>query len=124
MKKILIITFLLFFCLSCAYVPSGYLGHSTNTQVVLSESNYEIIASVRGQSEAVVILGLILSNHKLYEKAKSNLYRKLHNSVELKGKSYALINMTSDESFSFFPPIYAKKTVVVSADVIVFNEPK
>ena len=123
MRKVLIVIFFLIFCMNCGISPLGYIGHSTNTQVILSEANYKIVATVKGQSQAVVILGIGPSDHKLYAQAKSDLYSKLHQSINLKDKSYALINITSDESYNFFlPPLFISKIVTVSADVIVFNE--
>ena len=39
-KKILILSILVLVT-GCGLVPSGYMGHSTNTQVILSEANYK-----------------------------------------------------------------------------------
>tara|TARA_Y100000588_G_scaffold316412_1_gene344974 strand:+ start:1098 stop:1424 length:327 start_codon:yes stop_codon:yes gene_type:complete len=107
-------------------IPSGYMGHSTNTQVVLSEANYQVVATVTGEASSNVILGFGPSNKKLYARAKSDLYETLHNRIDLKGKSYALTNITEDTTINYFiawiVPIYFKKTVIMTADVIVFNK--
>ena len=126
MKKTLILTFISIFCVSCGLLPVGYMGHSTNTQVVLSEANYKVVATESGEAQAQIFFGFGPSNKKLYAQAKSNLYKKLHRSMDLTGKSYALINITSDEQLSYLAlylaPLYLNKTVTVSADVIVFSE--
>ncbi len=126
MKKTLIFLFISIFLTSCGMIPSGYMGHSTNTQVVLSEANYQVVATVTGEASSNVILGFGPSNKKLYARAKSDLYETLHNRIDLKGKSYALTNITEDTTINYFiawiVPIYFKKTVIMTADVIVFNK--
>ena len=126
MKKTLIFLFISIFLTSCGLIPYGYMGHSTNTQVVLSEANYQVVATVTGEASSNVILGFGPSNKKLYARAKSDLYETLHNRIDLKGKSYALTNITEDTTINYFiawiVPIYFKKTVIMTADVIVFNK--
>ena len=70
MKKLLIIFSLSLLVNSCGFMPEGYLGHSTNTQVILSEANYKIINSVRGNATATFILGIGPFNDQLYYRAK------------------------------------------------------
>tara|TARA_B100001964_G_C13832845_1_gene422364 strand:+ start:40 stop:441 length:402 start_codon:yes stop_codon:yes gene_type:complete len=112
---------------NCGLMPKGYLGHSTNTQVILSEANYRIINTVNGEATATYILGFGPNNDRLYSRAKNDLLK----NANLSGggnKSRALINITSDEQIKFliwpFPtlPIWFNKTVFVTADIIEFKE--
>ena len=124
-KKLLIIFPLLLLINNCGFMPQGYLGHSTNTQVILSEANYKIINSVRGDATATFILGVGPFNDRLYSRAKRDM---LENANLAGGgnKSRALINITTDEQIKYFIlfyfPLWFSKTVYMSADVIEFKE--
>ena len=124
-KKSLIIFALLLLVNNCGFMPEGYLGHSTNTQVILSEANYKIINTVKGQATATFILGIGPFNNRLYSRAKIDM---LENANLAGGgnKSRALINITTDEQIKYFIlgyfPLWFSKTVYMSADVIEFME--
>ena len=123
-NKSLIIFSLLLLVNNCGFMPEGYLGHSTNTQVILSEANYKIINSVRGDATATFILGVGPSNNRLYSRAKMDM---LENANLAGGgnKARALINITTDEQIRFvwfYFPFWFAKTVYITADVIEFME--
>jgi|GEM_PF-427435 hypothetical protein len=123
-KKIILVLSLFLLINNCGFMPQGYLGHSTNTQVILSEANYKIIKSVRGGATATFILGVGPSNDRLYSRAKKDM---LENANLAGGgnKSRALINITTDEQIRFvwfYFPFWISKTVYMSADVIEFKE--
>ena len=124
-KKSLIICSLSLLVNSCGFMPEGYLGHSTNTQVILSEANYKIINSVRGEATATFILFVGPFNNRLYSRAKRDM---LENANLAGGgnKSRALINITTDEQIKYFIfgyfPLWFSKTVYMSADVMEFKE--
>ena len=124
-KKLLITFSILLLVNNCGFMPEGYLGHSTNTQVILSEANYKIINSVRGEATATFILGVGPFNDRLYSRAKRDM---LENANLAGGgnKSRALINITTDEQIKYFIfgyfPLWFSKTVYMSADVIEFKE--
>ena len=124
-KKLLITFSILLLVNNCGFMPEGYLGHSTNTQVILSEANYKIINSVRGEATATFILGVGPFNDRLYSRAKRDM---LENANLAGGgnKSRALINITTDEQIKYFLfgyfPLWFSKTVYMSADVIEFKE--
>ena len=124
-KKIFIVCTLLLFVTSCGWIPSGYMGHSTNTQVILSEANYKIINTVRGEATAHFVLGIGPFNNRLYSRAKKDMLE----SANLAGggnKSRALINIVTDTQIRYFIfpyiPWWFSKTVYVSADVVEFKE--
>ena len=125
-KSVLICTLFLLMN-NCGLPPQGYLGHSTNTQVILSEANYSIINTVKGEANATYILGIGPFNDRLYSRAKKDMLK----NANLSGggnKSRALINITTDEQIKYFVwpfpplPIWFSKTVFVTADVIEFRE--
>ena len=123
-KKIFIICTFLLFVSSCGWIPSGYMGHSTNTQVVLSEANYKIITTVKGEATAHFIMGIGPFNNRLYSRAKKDMLK----NANLAGggnKSRALINIVTDTQYRyiyFYFPFWFSKTIYVSADVIEFKE--
>ena len=122
-KKYFVCSFLLLFT-NCGLIPSGGMLHSTNTQVILSEANYRIINTVKGQATATFILGIGPFNDRLYSRAKRDMLE----NANLSGggnKSRALINITSDEQiryFWFYFPFWTTKTVFITADIIEFTE--
>ena len=124
-KKSVFICTLFLLVNNCGFMPEGYLGHSTNTQVILSEANYRIVNSVRGDATATFILGVGPFNDRLYSRAKRDM---LENANLAGGgnKSRALINITTDEQIKYFIfgyfPLWFSKTVYMSADVIEFKE--
>ena len=122
--KIFYIIFIVLILNNCGFPPQGYLGHSTNTQVVLSEANYKTINSIKGEATASFFLGYGPTNNRLYSRAKKDM---LENANLAGGgeKSRALINITTDEQVRFiwfYFPFYFSKTVYVTADVIEFKE--
>ena len=106
--------------INCGMAPTGYIGHNTDTQVILKEANYKVLGHVKGEASASFIFGLGPSNSRLYSIAR----KQLHNEAQLSKsqKSRALINLTTDISFKWiiYPFIYFTKTVTISADVIQF----
>ena len=112
---------------NCGLIPSGYMGHSTNTQVVLSEANFKIINTVKGEATATYFIGIGPFNDRLYSRAKRDM---LENANLAGGgnKSRALINITTDEQIRYFAwpwpplPFWFSKTVYITADVIEFKE--
>ena len=106
--------------INCGMAPAGYIGHNTDTQVILKEANYNVLGQVTGEASASFILGFGPTNSRLYSIAK----KQLHNEAQLSKskKSRALINLTTDiqSKWIIYPIFYYKKTVTVSADVIEF----
>ena len=123
-KKIILVFSLILLVNNCGFMPQGYLGPSTNTQVILSEANYKIINTVRGQATSTFILGIGPFNDRLYSRAKKDM---LENANLAGGgnKSRALINITTDEQIRFvwfYFPFWFSKTVYITADIIEFRE--
>ena len=120
-NKYLIIAIFGLFTMNCGLPPIGYMGHNTNTQVVLKEANFRVIGRVSGEASASFILLIGPTNSRLYAKAQSKLYKKAN--LKNNEKSRALINLTTDIGYDYFiyPLLYFKKTVTISADVVEFH---
>ncbi|MGM0943608.1 MAG: DUF6567 family protein [Bacteroidota bacterium] len=123
MKKYLVYSIAFAFSLillgSCAS-HSAFTGNlnSQNTQVILSEKNYEVQNRVEGKASATYIFGIGgLSKKSLLESAKNEMYQ----NANLKGGSKALINETFSTKTSFFL-FFWKHQVNASADVIEFTK--
>ena len=93
----------------------GYIGHSIQTEVQLSQANFDVIKSVTGEAQADYYFGIGPTNQNLLAQAKRNMNAK----AGLKG-SQAFINVTTDitrRSFLF----WREKKAVVSAEVVQFK---
>ena len=134
--KILLALCLIVFLSGC-FNSGAFLSHN-QTQVELSESNYEIIATnMSGEAKAGYILGLswslggaatgtialarVTGSGLLYKEALENLwmnYERDYGSV--KGKKLALVNVRYDcESFNLV--LYTECKVSVRADIVEFK---
>ena len=109
----------------CGLVPAGSMMHSTNTQVILSEANYRIINTVKGEATGNFVFGVGPFSGRLYARAKRNML----DNANLSGggnKSRALINITTDIQHKYllflYFPFYFSKTVYLTADVIEFKD--
>lgn len=119
MKYIIFIT-LTFLLLSCGI--NEHLSYNENqqqTSVVLAQNNFKVIAKVKGESTATYWFGIGgLKNRALLEMAKADMMSK----ANILGKSRAIINVTSEvHHIGVIPPIYYKKTVIVSGHIIEFK---
>lgn len=120
---------------SCA--NTGLFFSANNTQVELSESNYEIVATnVSGEAEAGYLLGISFSagaatntvalarvsgSGMIYTEALENLwkdYEEKHGSVI--GKKLALVNVRYD-SDALNLILYTKAKIAIRADVVEFK---
>lgn len=93
----------------------GYIGHSMQTEVQLSEANFDVVRSVTGQAQADYFFGIGPSEQDLLGQAKRDMVTK----ADLKG-SEALINVTTDIKNSWFL-FWRGRTAYVSAEVVRFK---
>ena len=97
---------------------AGFVGHSINTEVQLSQKNFKVITSVTGEASASYIFGFFgPSKQNLLDQARRDMIKK----AKLVGTSNAVINVTTDIQVTW-NPISTKKTAYVSAEVIQFTE--
>jgi hypothetical protein len=122
--------------IGCA--STGQFNAQNVTDVQLSESNYEVIAtSVTGEASAGYILGVsgsprgrmqtvalarVTGDGMLYGEAVADLwdqFRRKHGETE--GRDLALVNVRYDsEALNLL--LFTKPTVMVRADVVEFEE--
>ena len=103
------------FMLTGCSITDGNIGHSVQTQVHLSQANFDILKSVTGEAKASYFFGIGPSLQNLVAQAKGDMIGK----ANLKGPQ-ALINFTTDVKYSGFF-CFRSKTVYVSAEVIQFR---
>ena len=132
-----ILVFLMAMVLSgCA--TSGAFNTATVTNVELSESNYEVVATnVQGEASAGYLLGLSLSasrqlrtlalarvsgSEQLYGDALDDLWTRFEaQHGDAAGRDLALTNVRYDAS-SLNLILYTQPTITVRADVVEFTE--
>lgn len=122
MKKIRIysVLFLLTASLSsCGIGAALVTNHNQNaTEVHLSANNFKVIDQVSGSSEVSYVLGIGGTNKRqLYENAYSMMIKK----ANLLNGSKAIINVMTEEHVSGFAPLFVKRTITVSAQVVEFT---
>jgi hypothetical protein len=93
----------------------GRIGHEIQTQVQLSQANFDVISSATGEAQADYFLGIGPSDQDLFGQATRQMILR----AQLKG-SQALVNLTTDTKYSglFF---WRQKKVYVSADIVQFK---
>lgn len=93
----------------------GYIGHSIQTEVQLSQANFDVIKSVTGEAKADYFFGIGSPQQDLLAQAKQDMIGK----ANLKG-SQALVNVTTDTKISGFF-FWFQKTAYVSAEIVQFK---
>lgn len=120
-SKILILSAILMVSLNSCGVGAAYVYNlnANNTEVRLSQKNYEIVDRVTGQSEVdyVLVFGG-MKKRQLY----ANAYSKMMENADLSSGSKAIVNVVTEEHLGGVPPFYYKRTITVSGNVIEFTE--
>ena len=121
MKKIIIysMSLLAVILTSCGFGHSLVTNHNQNaTEVHLRENNFKVIDQVSGSSEQSYILAIGgMSKRQLYENAYSTMLKK----ANLLNGSKAIINVMTEEHYSGFAPLFIRRTITVSAQVVEFT---
>jgi len=90
-----------------------------NTQVQLSNANFNIVDKISGSSNASYVFFIGgLGEHQLYE----NAYSRMMSKADLTKGSRAVCNVLTEEQVEGFIPFYWTRTVTVSANVIEFTK--
>ena len=134
MKKAIILL-ILFFSTGCYWHnPLEFLEPLENGPVpsnyVIQDNNYELLGTVQvKESEWRILLSIGPVNDGLY----NNAMKSLKNEADLRfGSKIGFINITKDELYEAFPfpapvyhllpfPLYTKKSVILSADIIRYK---
>ena len=97
-RKIIAFLFFAIFLFSCktTTIYTGQIGQGTQTEVSLSESNFNVLGSFTGTSSAKKLTISVKNKSGIISAAKADLLANAKaEGVELKG-SRALINITTD----------------------------
>ncbi len=108
--------------LSSCGINSGLINQFTtygsNTNVVLQEGNYSVVAHIKGEASANYFLGFGGTSKKdLVAQAKADLLQK----ADLIGKSRAIVHMSLERHHSSFG-FGGTHTIIVSGTVVEFNK--
>jgi hypothetical protein len=100
---------------SCS-VSQGEIGPGINTQVQLSQANFNVVKSIKGEASVNHFFGISFADQNLYGQAKADMLKKAGG---LTG-SQALVNITVDvKRTGIF--IWGQKTIFMSAEVVEFK---
>ena len=114
---LLLITFLVYGCVSSG--GAGRMMQSTETGVVLKESNYKMLkAGAEGSSYGFSLFGFIPIASPSYANAKKALYASVKEPLE--GRPVALANQTEDHK-TLYLILFSIPRITLSADVVEFN---
>lgn len=102
---------------SCVGVASTTSNNITQTQVVLSSSNFRVVGQAFGQSQAtyVFFMGGIRKKALM-----ANAIDEMSKNANLHG-SQTLTNVTTNTSFKMITPIFIQVTCTATANVIEFQ---
>jgi hypothetical protein len=113
----------LFFLLALLFTGCGFhngLTHNanvSNTNVVLSERNFRVVADMQGTSESLYILGIGgMTKSAMIAEAKAEILRQ----ADMVGKSRAIVNEIVEEHYFFFL-VGSKRKITVTAQIIEFT---
>jgi len=85
----------------------------------LSSNNFKVVDKVSGSSEVFYIFGIGgLNKKRIYE----NAYASMMDKANLKGAPRAVTNTVTEEHIWGIAPIYFKRTVTVSGNVVEFTK--
>jgi hypothetical protein len=119
MKLLKLITFfsLVLLLTSCRVTYKGYIGQNINTEIDLSNSNFNVLGSFTGSYSVKKTSFSVKNQGGIISEAKKNLIENAKKEgVELKG-SRALVNVTTD-----IVQNRRRITCTMSAEIIEFTK--
>lgn len=103
-------------CASTAHLASNSSVNMTNVQ--LSQSNFEVVKTVKKQASQTYIFGIGgLSRQAL----QANSYADMLKEANLQG-SQALVNVQTEVKSRIIAPFYVKKTITTIGQVVEFKK--
>lgn len=119
MRQIFIL-FSVMFLLGCGVNTNiPYNLNTNNTNVELNQKNFEVVATVTGESSATYVLGIGgLRNRALYDMAKADMLK----NADLVGGARALANVVTEQHITMVYPFYFKRRIIMSAHVVEFKK--
>lgn len=92
-------------------------NNQSETKVVLSGNNFEVLGQVSGQASATYICGIGgLSEKALYTNAVDEMFK----NAELSG-SQTIVNITTSYAVKMYTPLYVVETCMATGTVIEFK---
>ena len=118
MKKFgVLVSLLAVLCLTGCGVSATVSNNFTETQVVLSENNFNVVGQAYGEAQATYICGI----GGLSQKAlRNNAIDQMSRNANLKG-AQTLTNITTHMSVKMITPLYVKVTCSATANVVEFK---
>ncbi|WP_179020618.1 DUF6567 family protein [Winogradskyella forsetii] len=118
--KTISVLFLLTILSSCGYNHMHVLNQNhNNTQVELSQNNFEVLGQVKGSAEVNYVL--IFGGRKkqeLYNAAYSEMLEK----ADIVGNAKVLTNIITEQHIGGYPPFFYTRTLTVKANVVQFTK--
>ena len=102
----------------CSGVASAVSNNLTQTQVVLSDNNFQVVGQAYGEATATYVLGI----GGLSKKAlTNNAINEMSKNANLTG-SQTLVNITVNHSVAMWTPFYVKMTCSATANIVEFTK--
>ena len=118
MKKFSVLVLLLaVLCLTGCGVSSTISNNFTETQIVLSENNFEVVGQAYGEAKATYVFGIGGLSRKAL---RNNAIDELSKNANLKG-AQTLTNVTTHFSVKMITPLYVELTCSATANIIEFK---
>ena len=118
MKKSGVLVLLLaVLCLTGCGVSSTISNNFTETQIVLSENNFEVVGQAYGEAKATYVFGIGGLSRKAL---RNNAIDELSKNANLKG-AQTLTNVTTHFSVKMITPLYVELTCSATANIIEFK---
>lgn len=102
-------------CAHTSHLSSN--GNSNITNVELTQQNFSVVKTVQKQANQTYIIGIGGLSAKAI---KANSYSDLLKEANLEG-SQALINVQTEVKSRMITPLYVKKTITTTAQVVEFK---
>ena len=118
MKKFgVLVSLLAVLCLTGCGVSSAISNNFTETQVVLSENNFNVVGQAYGEAQATYICGIGGLGRKAL---RNNAIDEMSKNANLRG-AQTLTNITTKSSIKMITPFYIEVTCTATANIIEFR---
>jgi hypothetical protein len=104
-------------CLTGCAVSSTVSNNFTETQVVLSENNFNVVGQARGEAKATYVVGIGGLGRKAL---RNNAIDEMSKNANLSG-AQTLTNITTHFSIKMITPLYVQVTCTATANIIEFK---
>jgi uncharacterized protein YbjQ (UPF0145 family) len=118
MKKFgVLVSLLAVLCLTGCGVSATVSNNFTETQVVLSENNFNVVGQAYGEAQATYVCGIGGLGRKAL---RNNAINEMSKNANLKG-AQTLTNITTHYSVKMITPLYVQVTCTATANIVEFK---